>query len=289
MRFFTENEPASPMQARYRVSQVLYRGRSKYQKILVFESPFHGRVLALDDIVQLTTREEPFYHELLVHPVMQAHPDPRRVLIIGGGDGGTLREVLKYPRLVRVVECELDEKVMQVARRYLPGVASGYRDARAEVRFEDGQNFLRESGESWDVILLDLTDPIGPAKPLFERPFYKLCAAHLAADGMLAAQTESLHFHLETMRGVREALAGLFVYRELVTMPLAMYPGNWWTFTVASREHDPRVARNRFRPRTRVYSRADHRWFFLPEGVRRKVMEAVGNSHVARKGARIAR
>lgn len=118
MKTFTENEPTSPINARYPVTRVLYRGKSKYQKILVFESPFHGRVLALDDIVQLTTREEHFYHELLVHPILQAHPQPRNVLIIGGGDGGAAREAVKYPALEKIVQCELDAQVVAVARKF---------------------------------------------------------------------------------------------------------------------------------------------------------------------------
>ena len=271
MKYFTENEPTSPINARYQVTRVLYRGKSKYQKILVFESPFHGRVLALDDIVQLTTREEYFYHEMLVHPMLQAHPNPRNVLIIGGGDGGTMREVVKYRALEKIVQCELDEKVVQIAREFFPGVASGYDDKRAELRVEDGAKFMRESGALWDAIILDLTDPIGPAKPLFERPFYKLCAEHLAPDGMLCAQTESLHFHADTVKGVLRALRGLFAYIELVTLPLAMYPGNWWTFTVASKLHDPKIARNQFTPRTRIYSRDAHAWFYLPASVRAKI------------------
>ncbi len=272
MKFFTENEPASPINARYPVTRVLYRGRSRYQKILVFESPFHGRVLALDDIVQLTTREEVFYHEILVHPLLQAHPRPRKVLIIGGGDGGAASQVVKYPAVEKIVQCELDEKVVAVAREFFPRVAAGYKDKRVELRFEDGQKFLRASGELWDAIILDLTDPIGPAKPLFERPFYKLCAERLNADGFLAAQTESLYFHRDLVNKVARAMRDLFAYVELATMPLTMYPGNWWTFTLASKTLDPKLARNPFTPRTRVYARADHAWFFLPAGVRAKIL-----------------
>lgn len=274
MKIFTENEPTSPINARYQVERVLYRGKSKYQKILVFDSPFHGRVLALDEIVQLTTREEHFYHEMLVHPILQAHPNPRNVLIIGGGDGGTMREVMKYPSVENAVECELDPQVVAVAKEYFPGLAVGYKDKRAQVRYEDGGKFLKESGTVWDAIILDLTDPIGPAKPLFERPFYKLCSQHLAPDGFLAAQTESLHFHAGTVKSVLRALRGLFEHVELVTMPLAMYPGNWWTFTVASKSLDPKVARNYFCPPTRIYVREEHGWFFMPWRVREKLLKA---------------
>jgi spermidine synthase len=274
MKYFTENEPTSPVNARYPVDRVVYRGRSKYQKIMVFDSPFHGRVLVLDDIVQLTTREEHYYHEILVHPVLQAHPNPRNVLIIGGGDGGTMREVVKYASIESAVQCELDRQVVAVAKEYFPKLSAGYKDKRAQVLFQDGQKYLRESGRVWDAIFLDLTDPIGPAKPLFERPFYRLCAERLAPDGILAAQTESLHFHRGTVKSVLRAMRGLFEHIELVTVPLAMYPGNWWTFTVASILLDPKIARNYFCPQTRIYSRGDHAWFFLPHGVRAQVLRA---------------
>ena len=272
MPYFLENEPTSPVNYRYPVKRILYRGKSPYQKILVFDAPFHGRVLALDNIVQLTTREEFFYHELLVHPVLQAHPNPRNVLIIGGGDGGSLREVVKYPGVERVVECELDAEVVRIARRYFRGVASGYKDPRATVLNEDGQDYMRETDLLFDAIILDLTDPIGPAKPLFEKPFYQLCAEHLSADGFLSAQTESLQFHSDTVAAVYRALSEVFPFVELATIPLAMYPGNWWTMSIGSKSLDPKIARNAFTPETRIYSREDHAWFFLPPRIRQKLI-----------------
>ena len=221
------------------MSQVVYRGKSKFQKILVFDSPFHGRVLASHSIVQLT-REDLFYHEMLVHPTLQAHPNPRNVLMIGGGDGGTMSEVVNYPSIESAVECELDRHVVTVAKKYFPKLAAGYKTS-ARMCVLKMAKFLRESGQVWDAIILDLTDPIGPAKPLFERPFYKLCAEHLAPNGFLSAQTESLHFHADTVKSVIRAIRDLFAYIELVTIPLAMYPGNWWTFTVASKSLDPKL------------------------------------------------
>lgn len=278
MRHFIENEPTSPVNYRYRVKRVLFRGKSRFQRILVFESPFHGRVLALDNIVQLTMREEHFYHEMLVHPIMQAHPNPRRVLIVGGGDGGSLCQVVKYPSVERIVECELDEKVVAVAKRYLPRLGAGFRDSRVQVLNADGREYLRETGERFDAIILDLTDPIGPAKPLFQRPFYRLCADHLADDGFLSAQTESLHFHKRTVKAARIALERVFPIVELATIPLSMYPGNWWTISVASKSLDPKVVRNKYAPSTRIYERQEHAWFFVPPGV---ISKTVG--HVDRR------
>lgn len=272
MKYFVENEPTSPVNYRYPVSRVLYRGRSPYQRILVFDSPFHGRVLALDNIVQLTTREEFLYHELLVHPILQAHPNPREVLIIGGGDGGSLREVVKYPSIVQVIECELDEQVVRTAKRYFRQLAVGYTDPRATVLYQDGYEFLGETDRRFDAIILDLTDPLGPAKPLFEEPFYRLCAEHLTTDGFLSAQTESLHFHPTTVRAVLTALSRVFPIVEQLSVPLAMYPGNWWTISIGSKSLDPKVPGNPFTPDTRVYSREDHAWFFLPRRVRDKLL-----------------
>jgi spermidine synthase len=273
MNYFTENEPTSPINYRYRVKRILYRGRSGFQKILVFESPFHGRVLALDDIVQLTTREEHLYHEMLVHPIMQAHPEPRRVLIIGGGDGGSLREVLKYPSVERVVECELDERVVAAAKKYFPELAKGYDDPRATVIHADGRKYIKESNELFDAIILDLTDPIGPARPLFQRPFYQLCAQHLDDDGFLSAQTESLHFHARTVRSVRRALGRVFPIVSLASIALSMYPGNWWTFSIGAKSLDPKMTRNPYTPATRTYSKQDHAWYFVPDRVLAKCLE----------------
>lgn len=272
MKYFIEHEPASPVNYRYQISRVLYRGRSRYQKILIFNSPFHGRVLALDDIVQLTTREESYYHEVLVHPAMQAHPGPRTVLVIGGGDGGTVRELVKYPSLTRIVECELDEEVVRLAKRFFPHVASGYKDKRVELLFTDGYKYLRETGDRFDLIITDLTDPIGPAKPLFQEPFYRLCASRLTENGFLSAQTESLHFHPRTVAKVYHALANVFPIVEWANVPLAMYPGNWWVMSIGGRALDPTVARNEFIPDTKFYSRGNHAWHFVPPAIRERFL-----------------
>lgn len=272
MRYFLENEPTSPINYRYPLGHLKFHGRSRFQDILVFDSPIHGRVLALDRIVQLTTREEHFYHEMLVHPILQAHPNPRRVLIVGGGDGGSLSQVVKYPSIERVVECELDQQVVEVSKKYLPKLAAGYRDPRAVVLYADGRKYLQEGDEMFDAIILDLTDPIGPAKPLFQKPFYQLCFDHLNPDGFLSAQTESLHYHRRTVKSVRRALGQVFPIVDLVTIPLSMYPGNWWTFSIASKSLDPRQVRNQFAPQTRIYSQVDHKWFFVPPGVLEKLL-----------------
>lgn len=269
-----ENEPTSPLHYRYPVKRILYRGRSPYQKILVFESPHHGRVLALDNVVQITSREEALYHEMIVHPAVQALPNPRRALVIGGGDGGAVRELAKYSSFESIVEAELDEEVVRISRKYFPKVAAGYKDPRVKLLYTDGYRYLRDTEERFDIIVVDLTDPVGPAKALFEEPFYRLCAERLTENGLLSAQTESLHFNRDVVQSVYQALARVFPVVEWVVTALAMYPGNWWTFSVGSKGLDPTVARNPSAPATQYYLRESHSWYYMPRPLRDKLLAA---------------
>ena len=271
-RIFLETEATSPVHYGYPVSKVLYRGRSKYQKLLVFDSPRHGRVMALDNIVQITTREEPLYHEALIHPVLQAHPNPKTALVIGGGDGGAVTQLVKYPSLEKIIETELDEQVVRAARKYFRKVASGYQDPRVTLLFTDGYEYLDHTSERFDIIIVDLTDPIGPAKALFEEPFYRLCAERLTENGFLSAQTESIHNELTVVKNVYGALFRSFPHVEWVNAALAMYPGNWWIFSTAGKSLNPRVVRNPFVPTTEYYIRDIHEWYFVPAPLRLRLL-----------------
>src|SRR5262245_35357575 len=162
---------------------------------MLFESPRLGRVLALDGIVQMTDLDTYVYHELLAHPILFSHPAPRDVAIVGGGDVHLVAEVLKHPGLERVFLLELDEEVVQVACKHYSVARQALGDPRVEVVPRDAFESIADLSGALDVIMIDLTDPIGPAARLFEDPFYALCAASLRDDGMLVAQTESIHFH----------------------------------------------------------------------------------------------
>lgn len=268
-----DTDPINPVQYRYPVSRVVYRGKSPYQKILVFDSPVHGRILALDNRMMLSTREELYYHESIVHPIVQAHPDPRNVLVIGGGDGGTVLQLVKYPSIEKIIEVELDVEVVRVARKYFPRLASGYKDPRVQLRFADGLKYLRETEESFDIIILDLTDPIGPAKPLFEEPFFRLCSERLTKNGFLSNQSDSIYFDLEDIvKPVYLAMSGVFPIVEWVSTPLTMYVGNWWIFGVGSKQLDPTIPRNPFVPETKYYVRENHSWYFMPAPLRKKIL-----------------
>jgi len=236
------------------VDDVLYDAVSPYQRIQVAVSPLFGRMLILDDAVQTTERDEYVYHEMLVHLPLVTHPDPTRVLIIGGGDGGTLEEVLKHP-VAQATLVEIDRAVIDVSRAYLPGIANGaFDDPRARVLIADGIAFVRETGERFDVVLVDSTDPKGAAEALFGEAFFALCARVLTADGILCLQSGSLLYQRPLAAGMRTALERIFPLVLPYWAAVPAYPGTLWTFTVATRGPDPRtVARDAAARRTAAF------------------------------------
>ena len=190
-------------------------------------------MLVLDGVVQLTERDEFVYHEMLVHVPMHVHPGPERVLIVGGGDGGALREALRHPG-VTVTLAELDPEVVQVSRAYFPALAEAFDSPRATVAYGDAADYVADAGERFDVVLCDLTDPVGPARKLSERPFFEALKGILAPGGVVSMQTESLHFHAGHVKRVQEELRSVFPHTALYGAPIATYAGNWWTFSMAS-------------------------------------------------------
>ena len=269
---FEEHEPGSASMASYDMTQVLEQRRTEFQEVMLFESPRLGRVLALDGIVQMTDLDTYVYHEMLAHPALFSHPNPRDVAVVGGGDVHLVAEVLKHPGIERVFLLELDEEVVQVARKHYEIARVALADPRVEVRPRDAFESIAELHGELDVIMVDLTDPIGPAARLFEDPFYALCEQSLRADGMLVAQTESIHFHPDVVRSCFTTLAGRFTHTDLLWTAIATYPGAFWTFGIASKQLDPRIVRRRPEVPTRLYDVDAHEWFFLPAPVRRRLL-----------------
>jgi len=270
---FFEKDPYAPIQYVYDVERVLHKSRSNFQEIMVVENPYFGRMLVLDGVVQITERDEFFYHEMLVHPVMHAHPDPKRVVVIGGGDGGAVREVLKHGSVERVYFVEIDREVIDVSRTFFPTVSCGIDDSRVEIRCMDGAEFVKERDGDIDVIIVDSTDIIGFAKSLFTVEFFKSVKDSLTDDGMFVTLSESLHFHKDIVIEVQEELKLIFPIVDLYTATLATYGGNWWTFSTASKKHDPRQMRREFRIDARYYSDEIHRQAFLPPGMYERLMQ----------------
>ena len=264
--WFEEQDPFSPVQYRYRIEEVLHRRTTSYQRIEVLKSAFFGRMLVLDGVVQLTERDEFVYHEMLVHVPMHVHPGPERVLIVGGGDGGTLREVLRHPG-VEVTLAELDPEVVEVSRAYFPSLAESFDSPRATVVYGDAADFVGEATEPFDVVLCDLTDPVGPARKLSEQPFFEALKGILAPGGVVSMQTEALHFHAGHIQGVQEALRSVFPHTGLYGVPIATYAGNWWTFSMASLAAIAREPRRTPPPGVRLYGADVHRAAFISDAV----------------------
>lgn len=170
----------------------LHAERSEFQHIELYQTRSCGRMLALDGIIQFTESDEFAYHEMLAHLPLFAHPNPRRVLVIGGGDGGILREVARHSVVEQLDLCELDPQVIEVCQRFVPSLAVGFEDPRVKVYLADGAAFLADRVGEYDVVIVDSTDPIGPAQALFAEPFYKLLRRSLTPGGIVAAQAESI-------------------------------------------------------------------------------------------------
>jgi len=271
---FFEKAPYAPVEYCYDVEEILYKGKSRFQEIMVIRNPYYGRMLILDDVVQLTERDEFFYHEMLTHIVMHAHPHPQKVIVIGGGDGGVVREVLKHKTVKKVYFVEIDEEVINISKRFFPGVSSGIDDPRVEIKIMDGAEFItKRKSSDIDAVIIDSTDIIGFARSLFTNDFFNSVKNCLTNEGMFVTHTESLHFHKDMVIEIQEVLKGVFPIVDLYTTPIATYPGNWWAFAVASKNHSPRETRRNPRIKTKYYSDEIHRQSFMPKGMYEKLMQ----------------
>ena len=257
------------------VNKTLHRERTPFQDLAVLETVQYGRMLVLDGVVMLTEADEFVYHEMIAHVPLLVHPDPRLVLVIGGGDGGTVREVLKHPSVEKVVLAEIDERVIEVSRRFFPTLSVGFTVPRLELAIGDGIEHVRNHPGAYDVILVDSTDPIGPGVGLFEADFYRMAAAALRPGGILAAQTESPFVNRDLIRRIHKNMKAAFPFRRLYLASIPTYPSGLWSFTLAAQGEVPYLA-----PRvlpglaTKYYTPEVHRAaFILPPFVAELVRE----------------
>ncbi|MCA8922928.1 MAG: polyamine aminopropyltransferase [Planctomycetes bacterium] len=221
------------------VRKRLHKERSAFQEIEVFDSLHHGRVLALDGAIMLTELDEFPYHELLTHPALWTLQKAERAFLVGGGDGGTVGELLRRDGL-EITVAEIDERVVRVSQEYFPELAKSLDDPRVTLSFADGVAALREAeGSGLDLVVVDGTDPVGPAAGLIESEFYETVAAALSPAGVFTAQTQSPFYHPEAItkiyRGLGEAFANVRMYWGVCPS----YLGAFWTFAYASQERDP--------------------------------------------------
>ena len=211
--------------------------QSTYQRIEIYETQTFGTLMTLDGLVMVTDRDNFVYHEMMTHPALFAHPAPKRVLIIGGGDCGTLREVLKHPDVELAEQVELDERVTRVAEMFFPDLCEKNNDARARLHFTDGIQWVADAKPaSYDVIVVDSTDPVGPAAGLFSETFYKNCHKALGPQGSVVGQSESPLFHPDLIVSMHKAMrAAGFADSATLQFPQCTYPSSWWSCTMAGK------------------------------------------------------
>ena len=237
-QWFTEiHQGSSALSFKYR--KTLFKGQSPFQKIQIIETQSHGKMLINDDMVMTCERDEFIYHEMISHVPLFTHPHPKNVLIIGGGDGGTAREVLKHKSVTECVLVEIDSLVVEACKKHLKTIGSAFNNPRLKVHFENGAAFIKNKKNHYDVIIVDSADPIGPGKILFEAPFYKNVFQALKPDGLMTAQGESPLYEQKLQKkllknaGKKFPLAGFYNYGNLT------YPGGVWSFLFASKKYHP--------------------------------------------------
>ncbi len=258
----------------FKVKNYLYSGKSAYQKIDLFEVESYGRVLALDGMVMVTERDEFIYHEMITHPAMRIHPSPENVLIIGGGDGGTARETLKYSEVKKVTMVEIDEEVVNVSKKFLPSISCALSDPRLDIKFEDGVNFVKETSETFDVLLLDTSDPVGPAEVLYRREFYENCKRCLKDGGILVTQAESPWAQLNILRNLLTEIKGIFKRTSLYIAHVPTYPGGLWSFLMMGEFFTPEKLLRPAPPGLKYYNDDIHKGMsLLPQYIKEALDE----------------
>ncbi len=223
------------------VDRQLYASQSEFQRIDIFSSKEFGRFLTLDGYMMLTEKDEFIYHEMMVHVPMAVHPCVRKALVIGGGDGGTVRELARYKAVEEIDLVEIDEEVVSACRQYLPQTACGFDDGRVHVYYEDGLKFVRRFENAYDLILVDSTDPFGPGEGLFTKEFYGNCYKALRADGIMVNQHESPFYPNDAMAMQRahKRIVESFPISRVYQAHIPTYPSGHWLFGFASKKYRP--------------------------------------------------
>jgi spermidine synthase len=237
------------------VTRTLFSGKSEFQQLDILETPEYGRMMLLDGLVMVTERDEFVYHDMITHPVLFTHPAPRNILVIGGGDGGSIREIMKHPGVEQAVLCEIDGLVIAKSIEFLPSMAGEIdgSNPRVKLHVDDGLAYIRDHRNEFDVILVDSTDPIGPAVGLFEEDFYRLVFGALKDDGIMVAQSESPFYHAEIQKNMYRNLRTVFPIVEMYQAFIPTYPSGLWSFAFASKKYHPVRDFNRQRAASRSF------------------------------------
>jgi len=266
--WLTEDE-RDHLKISYRIKDILFEETSPYQHVMVLDSYDFGPMLVLDGVVQTTSIDGHIYNEMIAHVPLSIHPHPRRVLIIGGGDCGVAGEAAKYSEIERIDLVEIDETVVRASRRYLPEIAGNACDPRICFHYQDGVKFAAQARDAYDVIIVDSSDPVGPARQLFEPGFYRSLYEALNEGGLMVCQSQSPIFHAEVMTQSYARIGRLFPHRRLYTATVPTYPGGLWSFTIGSKRALPAPEQIRFdKPARYASGEIVRRCFALPAFLR---------------------
>ncbi|SHJ79271.1 spermidine synthase [Anaerobranca californiensis DSM 14826] len=235
--WYTEKQTPS-VSLSLKTTKTLHVEQTEFQHLAMIETEAFGRMLVLDGMVQTSVVDEFVYHEMIAHPALYTHPNPKNVLVIGGGDGGTIREIIKHPSVEKATLVEIDGRIIELSKQYLPEIAVALTgEPKVEVKVEDGIKHINESKNTYDVILVDSTEPVGPAVGLFSQDFYQGIYDALKEDGLMVAQTESPFFNGDLITSVNKRLRNIFPYVKTYLASIPTYPSGLWSFTMGSKKY----------------------------------------------------
>lgn len=262
-----------------KVDKELYSEQTEFQRIDILESNEFGRFFTLDGLMMVTEKDEFIYHEMIVHVPMAVNMKIKKVLVIGAGDGGTIRELTKYKSIEKIDMVEIDKRVVEVCKEYLPQTACKLDDDRVNIYYQDGLKFVRGKENEYDLIIVDSTDPFGPGEGLFTKEFYGNCYKALTEEGILVNQHESPYYaeYAKSMKDAHEKIQGIFKVHKVYQAHIPTYPSGHWLFGFASKKYDPikdlkADAWNELRLETNYYNTELHvGCFALPTYVKKQL------------------
>jgi spermidine synthase len=245
--------------------ETLHVEKTDFQEMAVIDTLQFGRMLILDGMVQTTVKDEFVYHEMISHVPLNTHPNPKKVLVIGGGDGGAIREIIKHPAVESATLVEIDRRVVEVSREYLPEISCGLDNPKVKVIYDDGIKHVMDNPDTYDVIMVDSTEPVGPAVALFSSDFYTAIFKALKSDGLFVAQTESPFFNAGLIKDCNNKISAVFPLTKLYLCSIPTYPSGLWSFTMGSKKYDPEKADESNFPgyKTKYYTPKVHKGAFM--------------------------
>ncbi|HHW06442.1 MAG TPA: polyamine aminopropyltransferase [Clostridia bacterium] len=259
-----------------RTKATLHSEKTEFQDLMVIDTEAFGRMLLLDGVIQTSVKDEFVYHEMITHVALNTLKNPKRALVVGGGDGGSIREILKHKSIEKATLVEIDRRVVEVSKEYLPEISIGLQDPRVEIIFDDGIKHVKEHKNTYDLIVVDSTDPVGPAVGLFAKEFYASVYEALTDEGILVAQTESPFFNADLIKRVMKDVRDIFPIGKLFLAHIPTYPGGCWSFTLGSKKYDPEQVDPVGMPEldTKYYSPEIHKAAFVLPPFVKEIIEA---------------